>query len=286
MPTPDPPGGRAARRAQSRRLRVKVGAAVAVLVAGGVGLTLALSGGGDDPVQRRAAPEPPTTTTAAPALVGASVVPTAVESLEVFAEPSDTAEKLATLTAITAYRSPTTLLVDPTRPLGPAGWVPVTVPFEKPNGTPGWVKADQVTMSQTPYEIVVHLWGHTLELLRDGEVVLSTKVILGAAGSVTPTGRFYLTDPLNCNKESVLGYPTGSCSGAYGAFAIGTSGLSEQLDSFQGTIPQIALHGTDLPASELGKNLSNGCIRMPNDIILQIAAITPLLGTPVTIAPF
>jgi lipoprotein-anchoring transpeptidase ErfK/SrfK len=84
----------------------------------------------------------------------------------------------------------------------------------------------------------------------------------------------------------VPGYPTGRCSGAYGAFAIGTSALSEQLDSFQGTIPQIALHGTDLPATELGKDLSNGCIRMPNEMILQIAAITPLLGTPVTITPF
>jgi lipoprotein-anchoring transpeptidase ErfK/SrfK len=249
-----------------------------------VGFALALSGGADR-VERRAAPEP-TTTTTAPAVFGASVVTTAVESLEVFTEPSETAEKLATLTATTAYRSPTTLLVDPTRPLGPAGWVPVTVPLQKPNGTPGWVKADQVTMSQTPYKIVIFLGKHVLELQKDGEVVLSTKVIIGAPGSVTPTGRFYLTDPLNCNKESVPGYPTGSCSGAYGAFAIGTSGLSEQLDSFQGTIPQIALHGTDLPASELGKDLSNGCIRMPNDIILQIAAITPLLGTPVTIAPF
>ncbi len=286
MPKQEPGGGRAARRAQSRRLRAKVVAGVAAVVVGGVGVAVALSGGEADRAVRRAAPEPTTTTTTIPVLAGASVATTAVESLEVFTEPSEDAEKLATLTAITAYRSPTTLLIDPTRPLGPAGWVPVTVPLQKPNSTPGWVRAADVTTSQTPYKVVIHLGQHMLELLRDGEVVLSTKLIIGAPGSVTPTGRFYLTDPLNCNKESVPGYPTGSCSGAYGAFAIGTSALSQQLDSFQGTIPQIALHGTDLPASELGKDLSNGCIRMPNEIILQIAAITPLLGTPVTITPF
>lgn len=284
MPPPESRPGRSARRAQSRRLRTKIGAGVAVVLVVGVGVGVALSGSDPEPV-RRAAPAS-TTTTTVPVVAGNSVATTAVESLEVFAEPSESAEKLATLTAMTAYRSPTTLLIDPTRPLGPADWVPVTVPLVKPNSTPGWVRAADVTTSVTPYKIVIHLGQHTLELLQNGEPILETKVIIGAPGSVTPTGRFYVTDPLNCNKESVPGYPTGSCSGAYGVFAIGTSGLSEQLDSFQGTIPQIALHGTDLPASELGKDLSNGCIRMPNEIILQIAAITPLLGTPVTITPF
>ena len=88
---------------------------------------------------------------------------------------------------------------------------------------------------------------------------------------------------MNCNQQSVPGYPVVQCGSAYGVFAIGTSGLSEKLDSFDGTIPQIALHGTDLPDSSLGQDLSNGCIRMPNDVIVQIAKIAPLLGTPVTI---
>jgi lipoprotein-anchoring transpeptidase ErfK/SrfK len=148
---------------------------------------------------------------------------------------------------------------------------------------PGWVQAADVTTSQTTYAIRVSLTDHTLVLLKSGTTVLTTKVIIGASATATPVGRFYLTDPLNCNKESVPGYQVAQCGSAYGTFAIGTSGLSEKLDSFDGTMPQIALHGTDLPASSLGQDLSNGCVRMPNDVILQIAQITPLLGTPVTI---
>ncbi|MEX0664922.1 MAG: L,D-transpeptidase [Acidimicrobiia bacterium] len=156
-------------------------------------------------------------------------------------------------------------------------------PLRKPNGTSGWVRASHVTVSTTTYSITVSLSQRTLVLLNAGQPVLSTRVIIGASESPTPTGRFYLTDPVNCNEELVPGYPVGQCSGAYGAFAIGTSGLSEALDSFDGTIPQIAIHGTSLPDSEMGKDLSNGCVRMPNSVILEIAKITPLLGTPVTI---
>jgi lipoprotein-anchoring transpeptidase ErfK/SrfK len=45
----------------------------------------------------------------------------------------------------------------------------------------------------------------------------------------------------------------------------------------------LLIHGTSLPDTELGKDLSNGCVRMPDSVILEIAKITPLLGTPVTI---
>ena len=189
--------------------------------------------------------------------------------------------------ATTAYRAKTTLLVDTftQRPESsvPPDWLPVTVPLKKPNNTPGWIKKSDVTVTPTSYEIRVHLFFHTVDLVLNDKVVFSTKAILGTPETPTPTGTFYVTDPVNCNTESVPGYPVGQCSGAYGVFAIGTSALSEKLDSFAGTIPQIALHGTNLPDTELGKNLSNGCIRLPNDAILKIAKIVPLLGTPVII---
>ena len=164
-----------------------------------------------------------------------------------------------------------------------ANFVPVFTPLHKPNDTPGWVLAKEVTLSQTPYAIDINLTSHTLVLSNAGQEVLSTKVIIGAPQSPTPTGRFYLTDPVNCNTMSVPGYPVAKCKKVYGAFAIGTSGLSDALDSFSGTVPQIAIHGMNLPESELGKDLSNGCVRVPNAIILQLAKLTPLLGIPVTI---
>jgi lipoprotein-anchoring transpeptidase ErfK/SrfK len=53
------------------------------------------------------------------------------------------------------------------------------------------------------------------------------------------------------------------------------------LTSFKGGPGQLAVHGTN-NAGEVGSNISNGCVRVPNDIILQLALQAPL-GTPVNI---
>ena len=66
-----------------------------------------------------------------------------------------------------------------------------------------------------------------------GQVVLETPVGIGAPGSPTPSGIFYVTDPV----------PGGG--GSYGPWALGLSGYSDVLESFGGGPPQIALHGTN-----------------------------------------
>ena len=192
---------------------------------------------------------------------------------------------VATLAAKTSYGLPTTLLLQGSTTTGrvPAGWLPVLVPLHKPNGTPGFVQVADVTETYTAYVIEVSLSQHMLTVKRAGVPIMSTKVIIGTPTTKTPTGVFSITDPLNCNTTSVPGYPLAKCSSVYGAVAIGTSGLSNDLSSFDGTIPQIALHGTDLPDTDLGQDLSNGCVRMPNAAIVAIAKLQPLLGTPVFI---
>jgi lipoprotein-anchoring transpeptidase ErfK/SrfK len=214
-----------------------------------------------------------------------TIATTKVDQLRIYRQPRTAGSLVATLRAKTSYGNTTTLLTDSDVSNPVWGWIPVIVPLHKPNYTTGWVQASDVTLTQTSYAIDISLSQHTLVLRNAGQPVLTTKIIIGASKSPTPTGRFFLTDPINCNTIAVPGYPLGKCSPVYGAFAIGTSGLSDVLDSFDGTIPQIALHGTDLPASQLGTDQSNGCVRMPNDVITQIARLTPLLGTPLTITP-
>ena len=68
---------------------------------------------------------------------------------------------------------------------------------------------------------------------------------------------------------------------AAGVVALGISGYSDVLTSFKGGPGQLAVHGTSNPG-QVGQNISNGCVRVPTDIIEQIAARAPL-GTPVTI---
>jgi lipoprotein-anchoring transpeptidase ErfK/SrfK len=278
---PEPGGRREQARRDGRRRTVVAAAVSAVLLAPVIGVGILR---GEEAGEPSAAPtpttQPTTTTTAAPP---ATIATTQVEALDVRAAPDAAAPVLASLAPATGYGFATTLLVDDDQASAAPGWVPVLVPFLKPNSTLGWVPEESVALSETTYEIQINLARHELVLLNAGQPVLSTAVILGTPETPTPTGRFYVTDPLNCNVESVPGYPVAECSSAYGVFAIGISGLSETLDSFEGTIPQIAVHGTDLPATELGKDLSNGCVRIPNDAVLQIARSTSLLGVPVTI---
>lgn len=288
MDTVSDSSGRAARRlsAQRRRLRLIALVTVSVIVLAVVAV-FALSGGGGHPAAvRHPKPVVTTTPTTLPSDAGPfGIVTTKVPELPVYPQPTTAAPPVVTLAAKTSYGLPTTMLVQGNPLIGrvPAGWLPVLVPLHKPNGTPGFVQQADVTVTQTPYVIEVNLTSHTLVVKQSGTPIMSTQVIIGTPTTKTPTGVFSLTDPLNCNTVAVPGYPLAKCSSVYGAIAIGTSGLSNDLSSFDGTIPQIALHGTDLPASDLGMNLSNGCVRMPNAAITAIAKLQPLLGTPVFI---
>jgi lipoprotein-anchoring transpeptidase ErfK/SrfK len=94
----------------------------------------------------------------------------------------------------------------------------------------------------------------------------------GKAATPTPPGQFYITDPVDLRKNPNTGY---------GQFALGISGYSDVLTSFKGGPGQLAVHGTNNPG-EVGSDISNGCVRVPNEIILQLALQAPL-GTPVNI---
>ena len=67
----------------------------------------------------------------------------------------------------------------------------------------------------------------------------------------------------------------------YSSFALGLNGWSEALESFNGGAPQIAVHGTNQPELQ-GLAVSNGCIRVPNDVATALGAAAPL-GTSVVV---
>jgi lipoprotein-anchoring transpeptidase ErfK/SrfK len=188
-------------------------------------------------------------------------------SAKVYADAKDTAKVVTTLGSSTALGSKTTLLVLDQRD----GWVHVSLPV-RPNGSTGWLKADDVELRSNPMAIVVDRAAHTLTLTHDGDVVLTTSVAVGSKQNPTPPGAFFVTDLID----------TDSPSSAYGPFAFGLSGHSDTLSEFGGGDGQLGVHGTDDPSS-IGKSVSHGCVRVPNAIIEQLAEIVPL-GTPVTIS--
>lgn len=120
----------------------------------------------------------------------------------------------------------------------------------RPNGTTGWVRADGVDLRPVTTTIVVRRGARTLEVQRRGRVVFRTKVAVGAPGTETPLGRFYLMTEFR---------PTDSF---YGTWAFETSAYSPTLTDWPGG-GKIGIHGTSAPQL-LGQAVSHGCIRVSN----------------------
>ena len=151
-----------------------------------------------------------------------------------------------------------------------AGWAKVLLPV-RPNGSSGWVKTDQVKITSTEYLILIGLGAHRITAFSGNSVVLDERIGLGAGGTPTPTGLFYIKELLQPPNPA----------GAYGPFAYGLSAFSNVLFSFGGGPGTVGIHGTNDPSS-LGRNVSAGCIRMSNAGVTRLAKMLPL-GVPVQI---
>lgn len=151
-------------------------------------------------------------------------------------------------------------------------WLQVALPV-RPNGSTGWVKAADVTLSSTDFAIEVRLTDHLLRLYDAGEVVLEVPVGVGRDEVPTPGGVYFI--------KELLQPPTPG--GVYGAFAYGLSGYSPVLESFAGGQGAIGIHGTNEPET-VGTDASHGCIRMLDaDITRLVTEFGLPLGTPVQI---
>lgn len=149
-------------------------------------------------------------------------------------------------------------------------WVEVKLPI-RPNGSTGWIRLSDVSLSRNPYRIEIDAAAYQLRVYREKALWLSTAVAIGTGETPTPRGNFYITELLQPPNPD----------GLYGPFAFGLSGFSESLQSFRGGEAVIGIHGTDEPEA-LGTDVSHGCVRVANEVIIEMAAVIPL-GTPVEI---
>jgi len=149
-------------------------------------------------------------------------------------------------------------------------WLKVLLP-RRPNESTGWIRRDQVRLRPVADRLEVDLSARTVRLLHNGRTERIWRVGIGRAATPTPIGSFYVTVKLRPPQISTV----------YGAWALGLSGYSEVLEQFGTGDGQIALHGTSDP-TDLGREVSNGCVRLDNQAIIGLAETLPL-GTPVTI---
>lgn len=151
-------------------------------------------------------------------------------------------------------------------------WVQVMLSV-RPNQTVGYVRATDVEISTINTRIEINLGEHKLTAYDGNDMIVESQIVAGVNFSPTPTGTFFLTDIM----------PQKNPGGSYGPFILPTNGYSELLNEFDDGVPVIAIHGTNNP-SLLGQDRSNGCIRVPNDVITKLAETMPP-GTPVLIWP-
>ncbi len=153
----------------------------------------------------------------------------------------------------------------------PSGlWLEVQLPV-RPNHSTGWIIASSVELSSHRFHGVVDVSDRLVRFFEGETLLAETTVVVGGEDTPTPLGDYYINEIL----------PQDNPGGAYGPFIFGLSAFSETLETFAGGIPVIALHGTNHP-EWVGQARSNGCVRMPNDIALQLADVLPA-GTPVEI---
>jgi hypothetical protein len=139
-----------------------------------------------------------------------------------------------------------------------------------PDGRSGWVaRASLGGYVVVHTRLVVDRARLTLTLLRDGHRVFRAPIGIGAPGTPTPPGRFYVRDRL-----------TRYASPFYGPIAFGTSAQSQTLTDWPAG-GFVGIHGTDEPNLIPGR-VSHGCIRLRNADILRLARLLPV-GTPLTI---
>ena len=153
-------------------------------------------------------------------------------------------------------------------------WAKVELPV-RPNGSRGWVRTENFNWSTVSHHILIDVSDRSVTLYEGDDVVATTGAIVGKSTTPTPTLRGFIVEKLpNHNRQNG--------SRVVGDWILMLSFFSEALDSFGGGLPRIALHGTHIP-DRVGEALSNGCIRIPNNIIEVIARTAPL-GTVVNIS--
>jgi lipoprotein-anchoring transpeptidase ErfK/SrfK len=155
---------------------------------------------------------------------------------------------------------------------GPPGWLQVQV-SRRPNERTAWIHTGDVALRLVDNRIVIQREARQLTVYRgdSNDVLFQAPVATGAPATPTPLGNFFVDVVVKVNRPS----------GAYGPYQLSVAGFSDVLQSFGGGPGQIAIHGTNHPEL-IGQFVSNGCIRMNNDDVTQLADLAPV-GTPVEI---
>jgi hypothetical protein len=153
-------------------------------------------------------------------------------------------------------------------------WVEVRL-AQRPNGSTTWVPLSDVSLSTTPYRLVLNLGTEHLTVYAYGKPVLDFPAGIGTPDDPTVTGNYFIAmrvpppDP------------------GYGPFVLVTSAHSDAISDWEESGDAItAIHGPitsydDTRIGTTGAAISHGCIRLHDADLAQLAGIPA--GTPLDI---
>lgn len=135
----------------------------------------------------------------------------------------------------------------------------------------GWINTAEFTWSSSNYYVQINIANNTVTVWDGEEIIANTAVVTGDVGRETPLTSTFV--------DEIMDGP----NSAYGPKLLSLGVFSDAINTFgsAGGLPKIAMHGTNKPEL-LGQYASNGCIRLPNDVIDMLAARVPV-GTRVDI---
>jgi lipoprotein-anchoring transpeptidase ErfK/SrfK len=152
------------------------------------------------------------------------------------------------------------------------GWYKVRL-ATRPDGSTAWVRSADVTITSTPYRVVIDLATKHIKLLRAGKVVMDAPAGIGTVQDPTPAGQFFLA------------FFEQAPSPGYRPFIIVTSAHSTAIGDWDGSGDAlIGIHGplgSDDAIGSSGARLSHGCIRLHAPDLLRLRDVPA--GTPLTI---
>jgi len=206
---------------------------------------------------------PAPTQTAAPVPVSSTVATAQGELIVARTEPNPKAKVVQSISPHNLIGQDTPFLVVGSQP----GWWQVQLPV-RPNGTTGWVAANQLATSTVTDFLLASLSSYRLDHYRNGKLVDSFPIGIGVPATPTPTGTFYIWA-----IQDAPGPP-------YDPVILALSAFSPTLGNWPyGGI--VGVHGWQDP-SVVGKQVSNGCLRMHPADVSKLEQNLPL-GTPIQI---
>jgi hypothetical protein len=184
------------------------------------------------------------------------------------AKPSTKSPRLAWLRARTFHGSLSVVVVLGVLERGGKEWSYVRYPGL--GDRRGWVRSRALSATTLHRSrLIVDRGRLQIRLWQGGRIVFRARIGVGASGSPTPAGRYYVSERIIPVAGSI-----------YGALAFGTSAYSPYRTDWPGG-GQVGVHGTDQPQLIPGR-VSNGCIRLRNGDIVKLGRRLQV-GTPILV---